>query len=123
MSAPLVTITAQQMFEMITRMETVTNKLVSGLDTLREIADDHEGRIRVVEQRADAEKRLDILETRVTQHDSAFTKQGERIGVAETEVRNLKEKFAGKATPAIITALVISGTSVLIQFVAWVASR
>ena len=82
---PLVTITAQQMFDMLTRMEKVTDKLVDSLSNLKEIAEDHEDRIRVIESRADTVKRLDMLEERVTQHDMAFTKHGERLGKVEVK--------------------------------------
>lgn len=106
---PLVTITAQQMFEMLTRMEAVTNKLVDGLTNLKEIAEDHEDRLRVVESRAGVEKRVDALSERVTQHDAGFTKMGERLG-------NLEGQLAGaqKArSAAMVTATLVSGAASL----------
>jgi hypothetical protein len=114
-SAPMVVITAQQMFEMMTRMEKVTNDLVSGLHTLKEVADDHEDRLRIVEQRADTEKRLEAIELRVTQHDAAFTKQGERLGVMETEVRGLKDRWAGRTKPVVVASVVAAFLTIIVD--------
>lgn len=109
MSEPLVTITAQQMFEMLTRMEAVTNKLVDGLSNLKEIAEDHEDRLRVVEARAGAEKRIDALSERVTQHDAAFTKMSERLGTVEGALEGAKSA----KTSAVTTAVLGSGLASL----------
>lgn len=104
---PMVTISAKQMFEMITRMETVTTNLVNGLNTLKEVADDHEDRLRVVEARSDAEKRLEALETRLSMHDAAFTKQGERLGKLESWVESRVSPWLVSGVVAAIAAIVV----------------
>lgn len=109
-SMPLVTITAQQMFEMITRMETVTNNLVSGINVLKEVADDHEDRLRIVEARSDVDKRLDAFEARLNQHHESVVKQGERLGRVEAWIDT-------RQNPWVVSGVVTSIASIIIGII------
>ena len=111
---PIVTITAQQMFEMLTRMEAVTNKLVDGLGNLKEIAEDHEDRLRVVEASAGAEKRIDDLSDRVTQHDAAFSKINERVGGIEGVMAGQK---ASKISPVAVAGVVAAFSAIVVNII------
>lgn len=73
----------------------------SQVTDLRSDRDDHEKRLRNVEARTDETRRIDALETRVTQHDAAFTKQGERVGSLESVVTAVEKSVERNATPRI----------------------
>lgn len=68
---------------------------------LKNDRDDHEKRLRQVEARTDEGRRIDALEVRVTQHDAAFTKQGERVGIVESELSNVEKAMERNATPKV----------------------
>lgn len=68
---------------------------------LKSDRDDHESRLRRVEARTDESRRIDALETRVTQHDAGFTKQGERVGAVEQQMMNADKALDRLATPKI----------------------
>jgi chromosome segregation ATPase len=105
------------MFEMLTRMERVTDKLVDSMSNLKEMAEDHEDRLRAVESRADVETRIIGLETRVSQHDAAFTKTGEKIGSVETEIATLQGHHAAKVSPWVVATVVAAFASIVVNII------
>lgn len=118
MSDPIITISAQQMYDIVLRVERAAESLAAGVVQLQSIIEDHETRIRMVESRADEGRRIDALEARVTQHDNAFTRQGERLGGAEqqlTAIAHQVEKQEPARTPAIaVVAAILSALSIVV---------
>lgn len=115
MSDPIVTISAKDMFEMVRSIEVSAGEIRSGVQELtgavgrlEKIVEDHEDRLRRVEERADTTSRLDAVEGRVTDHDHAFTKQGERIGRLEARNEARLNPIAVAAVIGTFSAIVVS---------------
>jgi len=100
---------------MLTRMERVTNQLVDGLLNLKDVAEDHEDRLRAVESRADVETRIVNLENRISQHDAAFTKVGERIGSVDSSVSAINAREKARISPWVAASVIAAVASAVVN--------
>ena len=103
----------------------VSSKLVvieSQVNDLRDDRNDHERRLRTVEQRTDETQRINALDTRVTQHDAAFTRVGERLGSIETAVVNINETLAARPTSLSVISVIAAVAGTLAAIIAVILS-
>lgn len=111
----IVTISAQQLYQLVQRIEDSANdigasvkELTIAVARLEQDVRDHDGRIRIVEARADTVRRLDIIEGHVAQQDQAFIKQGERLGRLEARLDARVSPIAVAAVIGTFAAIVVS---------------
>ena len=110
--------TLRDILDAVNRVSTKLTLIESQVSDLRSDRDDHEKRIRLVEQRTDETRRIDALEVRVTQHDAGFTKLGERLGAVESGLFNLDkvvEKLHAPRAPVVAyVAVILSAVSIVV---------
>jgi chromosome segregation ATPase len=110
--------TLREILDAVNKVSSKLTLIESQVMDLRSDRDDHEKRIRSVEQRTDEGRRIDALETRITQHDAAFTKLGERIGSLEAGVFNVEKSVeklqTPKTAPVTYAAVILSAVSIMV---------
>lgn len=110
--------TLREILDAVNKVSSKLTLIESQVMDLRSDRDDHEQRIRSVEQRTDEGRRIDALETRITQHDAAFTKLGERIGSLETGAfgleKSVEKLHTPKTAPVTYAAVILSAVSIVV---------
>lgn len=116
----MVTISAQQMYDIVQRTEAAAERIANEVGTLtstvgrlEDLFADHENRLRVVESRTDLARRMEGAESRLAQHDAAFTKQGERVGAIEGQL-------ASRLNPAVVAGVVAAFLAIAVNVVLYV---
>lgn len=84
--------TLQSILDAVNSVGTKLSIIEAQVHDLRSDRDDHEARLRGVEQRTDEGRRIDGLEIRVNQHDRIMTSHVERIGRIESDVPSIKKQ-------------------------------
>lgn len=113
--APMMTVSAKEMYDVVQRVELAAQSLATSVTVIKDIVQDHEQRLRIVEQAGDVSRRQDLLEQRVNSHEIAFTKQGERIGAIEA-------RLASRVSPIAIASVVAAFTSIVVAALFGVAA-
>ena len=112
--SPVVTISSQQMYDIVLRVEKAAEKLANGVDRIENIVEDHELRIRAVESRADVSRRMDSIEDRMNAHEAHFTRIGERLGALEA-------KSTSRLNPVAVAGVIAAFISITVALVLGVA--
>lgn len=112
---PTVTITASELYALVTRVEDAAARvsqdvvtLSSTVDRIEGIAADHEARLRELEKARDNARRLDVLERNDTRHEASLAKQGERIGALEARDASRVSPIALAAVSATFLGIVVA---------------
>lgn len=112
---PMMTVSAKEMYDVVQRVERAAQSLADSVTAIRDIVQDHEARLRIVEQAGDVSRRQDLLEQRVNSHEIAFTKQGERVGALEA-------RLASRINPIAVASVVAAFTSIVVAALFGVAA-
>lgn len=106
--AQLMTVSAKEMYDVVKRVELAAQSLATSVTAIKDIVQDHEQRLRIVEQAGDVSRRQDLLEQRVNSHEIAFTKHGERIGALEAQMASRLNPIAVASVVAAFTSIVVA---------------
>jgi len=116
-----VTITPGQMYALLLAIDRKTDALVASEGRMEERIADHEARLRVVERREDATRRLAGFEALHERLENSISRLGERIGHVEADIAAMREHDAltspVRTHPIAIISAAIAALAVAISVV------